>query len=164
MSDIDSSHAGESRLRAYIAEHAIDAEIVAPGVPMPTVPLAAAAIGVPDEQIIKSVLFVAKDGRLVLAIASGTSRIDRNRLGEVLGMTKLTLADPGTVLDATGFPAGGVCPIGHATNIPVVMDRKVLSLPWVFGGAGSEETLLKISPDIVRLLTGATVADIVLAP
>ena len=53
----DQSDAGEARLRAYLTEHGVVARIVSPGVPMPTVPLAAAAIGVHESQIIKSVLF-----------------------------------------------------------------------------------------------------------
>ena len=44
-----------------IADGAIDAEIIAPGVPTPTVPDAARALGVMDRQIVKSLLFAAKD-------------------------------------------------------------------------------------------------------
>ena len=151
---------GDPRLRSFLAEHAVRAEILAPGVPMPTVPLAAAAIGVREEQIIKSVLFEDRNGAVVLTIACGTARIDRHRLAEATGIPGLKLADAATVLAATGYPAGGVSPVGHATRMPVVIDQRVMSWEHVYGGAGTEETLVMISPiDIVRL-TGAVVADI----
>lgn len=151
---------GDPRLRAFLADHAVQAEILAPGVPMPTVPLAAAAIGVREEQIIKSVLFKDGAGAAVLAIACGTARIDRHRLAEVTGIPGLRLADAETVLAATGFPAGGVSPVGHATRFPVVVDQRVMDSEHVYGGAGTEETLVKIAPiDIVRL-TSAVIADI----
>ncbi|MCC6792941.1 MAG: YbaK/EbsC family protein [Thermomicrobiales bacterium] len=128
---------------------------------MPTVPLAAAAIGVREDQIIKSVLFRTKPGEVALAIVSGTARIDRSVLEQVTGLPGLKLADPSTVLHRTGYPAGGVAPIGHATQFPVVIDLRVMDQDVVYGGAGSEETLLRIAPFDIERLTGAIVADIV---
>jgi prolyl-tRNA editing enzyme YbaK/EbsC (Cys-tRNA(Pro) deacylase) len=157
-------HPGEARLRSYLAAADVVAEILAPRVPMPTVPLAAAAIGVREEQIIKSVLFRTKPGEVVLAIASGSARIDRSVLSQITGLPGLKLADAPTVMARTGYPAGGVAPVGHASHFPVVIDRRVMELDEVYGGAGSEETLLRISPVDIERLTGAIVADIVNSP
>jgi prolyl-tRNA editing enzyme YbaK/EbsC (Cys-tRNA(Pro) deacylase) len=129
---------------------------------MPTVPLAAAAIGVSESSILKSLVFSAPDGQLVLAIAAGPARIDRRRLAATAGFPKLTLADPAVVLEATGFPAGGVAPIGHRTPLQVILDAGAAALHVAYGGAGTEHSLLRIAPaDIIRL-TGATVAQITL--
>lgn len=153
-----------AHLLAYIAAHGLDAEILAPGLPMPTVPLAAAAIGVPEAHILKSLLFVAADGRLVLAVAAGVSRVDRAILGAVAGLPGLRLAGPDLVRSATGYPAGGVAPIAHATPLPVVVDTAAAALPVTYGGAGTEDALLRIRPaDIVRL-TDAVVASITTRP
>jgi prolyl-tRNA editing enzyme YbaK/EbsC (Cys-tRNA(Pro) deacylase) len=148
-------------LVASLRDAGVDAELLAPGVPMPTVPLAAAAIGVREEQIVKSLLFCDKSGRCVLAIASGTARIDRARLAAVTGLDRPRLADPATVLAVTGFPAGGVAPVGHATDLRVVIDRRAAALDVVYGGGGSEETLLRISPREIIRLTNAETVDIV---
>jgi prolyl-tRNA editing enzyme YbaK/EbsC (Cys-tRNA(Pro) deacylase) len=154
------NHAGEAQMRAFLATAEVRAELVSPGVPMPTVPLAAAAIGVREEQIIKSVLFKDRSGGVVLAITSGTAKIDRHKLSQITGLPSLKLADPETVLSATGYPAGGVAPVGHVSQFPVVIDRRVMSLDAVHGGAGSEETLLRIAPTDIARLTGAIVDDI----
>ncbi|MEA2524754.1 MAG: hypothetical protein QOF73_1981 [Thermomicrobiales bacterium] len=148
-------------LLAFLHERGVDAELLSPGVPMPTVPLAAAAIGVAEAQIIKSLLFRDGRGELVLAIASGTARIDRGLLTAATGLDRPRLADPATVLAATGFPAGGVAPVGHAMPVRVVIDRRAAMLEVVYGGGGTEDVLLRISPrDIIRL-THAEVVDIV---
>lgn len=145
---------------AYLREVGVDADLLTPGVPMPTVPLAAAAIGVAEDRIIKSLLFRDSRGELVLAIASGTARIDRALLAAATGLDRPRLADPATVLAATGFPAGGVAPVAHATPVRVVIDRRAAALDVVYGGGGTEDALLRISPrDIIRL-TGAEVVDI----
>jgi Cys-tRNA(Pro) deacylase len=143
-----------------IRERGVDVAILAPGIPMPTVPSAAAAIGVREDQIIKSLLFGDGRDRYVLAIASGVARIDRQALAKATGLEGLRLADPSTVAAVTGFPAGGVPPVGHRTPLRVVIDRRAAALDVVYGGAGTEHCLLRIRPaDIIRL-AGAEVADI----
>lgn len=147
-------------LVAYLRAEGIDPEILAPGVPMPTVPLAAAAIGVEPSAIIKSLVFQSKDGRCVLAVASGPDRVSKAEVAVAAGFDSCALASPETVLEVTGFPAGGVAPVGHRTPIPVVLDRRVTMLGEVYGGAGSEELLLRLSVKNLLRLTNATIADI----
>jgi Cys-tRNA(Pro) deacylase len=148
-------------LQAFLQEHGVDHEIVAPGVPMPTVPAAAAAIGVEVDQILKTLLFDDGNGGFVVAIACGTGRVDRARLAAVSGAKKLRVADAPDVLRVTGYPAGGVAPLGLPDHLPVVVDTAVTMLPVAWGGAGREELLMRVAPaDIVRL-NNATVADIV---
>jgi Cys-tRNA(Pro) deacylase len=160
LQNLDASSSVGEHLIAFLTERNVEAELIEPGVPMPTVPLAAAAIGVEEEQIIKSLLFRDPNGDCVLAIASGTARIDRNLLGKVTGLTKLRLANPETVQTMTGFPAGGVSPVGHATPILVVIDRRAAELETVYGGGGTEDVLLRIRPSDIIRITNATIADI----
>ena len=61
-------------LLEFIEKHGLEIDFVAPGVPMATVPLAAQAIGVPEDQILKTLLFVGETGEFVVAIANGTRR------------------------------------------------------------------------------------------
>ena len=150
-------------LRDFLAEHAVEHEIVAPGVPMPTVTAAAAAIGVSESQILKTLLFADGAGGHVVAIANGVSKVDRTRLAALAGAPKLQVAAAADVLRVTGYPAGGVSPLGLPPGIPVIVDRAVLALPVAFGGAGREELLLRVAPaDVVRL-NAATVGDIIRA-
>lgn len=149
------------RLVAWLRQQGMDVELVRPGVPMPTVPLAAAAIGVPEDLIIKSLLFVGDTNEPVLAIASGPSKVDRHLLAAATQRQRLRLADPATVLAVTGFPAGGVAPVGHRTSLAVVMDRRVAEKEVVYGGGGAEDALLRIAPRDIARLTGGLVADIV---
>jgi len=128
---------------------------------MPTVPTAAAAIGVRPEQILKSLVFEDRRGVRVVAIARGTGRIDRRRLALATGLDRPVPADPAVVLDVTGYPAGGVPPIGHRFLLPVIMDVRVAELDVAYGGAGTEDALLRISPSTIRVVTNAVVADIV---
>jgi Cys-tRNA(Pro) deacylase len=161
MPDTTITHgAPTAALLAYLERYDCPATLHQPGVPMPTVPLAAGAIGVSPDQILKSLLFVSDTGAVVLAIASGTGKINRARLAAVSGAAKLKMADAATVQRVTGYPVGGVAPVGHAEPVPVVIDERVMALPVAFGGGGAEDVLLEIDPSAIQRLTGATVADI----
>ncbi len=158
---IDPNLTGRSRVEAALECLGIDAEIVSPGSPMPTVPLAAEALGCTVEQIIKTVVFATRDLHAVIAIANGTRRIDRRRLAEAVGAASLKLADPEFVLDVTGYPAGGVSPIGIRTaGVPVIVDIAVLDQDSDYGGAGTEDDLLHSTTGILIGVTGGRVCPI----
>jgi prolyl-tRNA editing enzyme YbaK/EbsC (Cys-tRNA(Pro) deacylase) len=145
----------------YVLAHDLRAEIVAPGAHMPTVDAAASAMGVPAEQIFKSILFQSPAGRCVLVVACGNARVDVRRVEGLTGIVNLKLAKPDVVLAKTGYPAGGTPPVGHRERIPVVVDARVAAQPWGYAGGGRVELLVKIqSADIIRLAQ-ATVADVV---
>lgn len=152
------------RLLRRLLELGVAADAIAPGVPMPTVASAAAAAGVPEREIVKSLLFTDRDGGLVMAVANGTGRVDRHRLAESVGCGPLSMADAATVLRATGYVAGGVAPVFHAEPFPVVIDTGVMAEAVVHCGSGSEDVLLRMSPADIARLSGAVVADIALGP
>jgi prolyl-tRNA editing enzyme YbaK/EbsC (Cys-tRNA(Pro) deacylase) len=143
-------------LARFIAEHAIAGEIVPVTAETPTVPAAAAALGVSTDQIIKSLLFLVR-AQPVLVIASGETLVDRHILAARFGVGKkqIKLADAETVLRLTGYPAGGVPPFGHPAPLVTLLDRGVLAWDVVYGGGGDDRTLLRIGPGELARMTGA---------
>lgn len=152
--------AGQQQLEHFIAQHRIDAEIISPGADTPTVPAAAEALGVRPEQIVKSLVFHGRGDKTVVAIVRGTAKVDRRKLSQVAGLRKPRLAPPEVVREMTGFQAGGTPPVGHRCQMTVYMDDAVFDEPVVYGGGGDVDTLLRITPDTIRQLTGAVVTDI----
>ncbi len=148
-------------LARFIAEQSIAAEIVPMTVETPTVPAAAAALGVATGQIIKSLLFLVKE-QPVLVIASGDTTVDRRPLADRFGVGKkqVKLADPETVLQLTGYPAGGVPPFGHPAPLPTLLDKGVLAWDAIYGGGGDDHTLLRISPMELARVTKAEWIDL----
>jgi Cys-tRNA(Pro) deacylase len=147
-------------LRAFLEERGIDASFLAPGLPMPTVPLAAQAIGVAEDHILKTLVFAGDPGEFVVAIANGTHRIDRKLLANAALMRKPRAATPGDVIALTGYPAGGVAPVGLPASIPVIVDAATAALDIAYGGGGDEHLLLRIRVSDVIRCNNAVVADI----
>jgi Cys-tRNA(Pro)/Cys-tRNA(Cys) deacylase len=148
----------------FLKTHNIDLDFLAPGVPMSTVPTAAAAIGVPEEQILKTLLFAGDDGTYVVAIANGTRRIERKRLVAAASVPTLRPANPADVLAVTGYPAGGVAPLGLPAAVPVIVDAATAELSFAYGGGGQESLLLRVQISDVIRYNNALVADITERP
>lgn len=119
---------------------------------------AARAVGCEVGQIVKSLVFVA-GGRPVVALVSGANRLDERRLGAVAG-EPVAKADADMARSATGYAIGGVPPFGHATAVPVFMDRDLLGYEMVWAAAGRPDSVFEIAPERLRDLSEATVADI----
>lgn len=123
-----------------------------------TAPDAARAVGCEVGQIVKSLVFMAA-GRPVIALVSGANRVDERRLGEVAG-EPVGKADAETARTATGYAIGGVPPFGHATDVPVFMDRDLLAHRTVWAAAGRPDSVFEIEPERLRELSHAVVADL----
>ena len=119
---------------------------------------AARAVGCELGQIVKSLVFVA-GGRPVVALVSGANRLDEKRLSAVAGEPVLK-ADAEVARTATGYSIGGVPPFGHATDVPVFMDRDLLGYDVVWAAAGRPDSVFEIAPGRLRELSNASVADL----
>ncbi len=122
-----------------------------------TVREAAGAVGCDDDQIAKSLVFVA-DGDPVLCIASGAHRVDPDLLADVLDVAEVRQASPEEVRAATGFPVGGVPPFGH--GLPVVLDEALLRHELVWAAGGDGHSLFQVDPQSLVACTEATVARV----
>lgn len=141
-----------ANLQAFLDNHYIDAQIVHPGAPTPTVLAAARALGVEADQIVKSVVFLVED-RPFLVYGCGTRRVDPRKLADRLNVSrkKVRLADADQVLDLTGYPVGTVPPVGLKTPMPAFMDPAIQAHEVVYAGGGGMDALLRIrSAELIR--------------
>jgi len=150
----------DRHLEAFIRAHGLDAELLRLSVPVRTVREAAEALSVPEDQIIKSILLILDEEKPVLAIVPGHRRVDLGAVARLMGASRARLAKPSEVVHICGYPVGGLPPVGHARPLETIVDEEVLAKPFVFGGGGTDQCLLRIRPEDIRRLQGARVAKI----
>lgn len=121
--------------------------------------LAAQAVGVEVAQIAKTLVFLA-DGRAVLVVACGGRKIDTKKLGKELGAKKVRFANEETVLQATGFAPGGVCPFGVDASIECYLDKGLYDYDVVYAAAGTPNSALPVAPERLREIIGAKILDV----
>ncbi|MER6029330.1 YbaK/EbsC family protein [Streptomyces sp. NPDC001851] len=120
---------------------------------------AAAAIGCGVSRICKSLVFAA-DGVPVLVLVDGASRVDVERVREVLGAGEVARAGAGVVRETTGYAIGGVPPFGHRTRTRVLADRSLLAHDVVWAAAGTPYTVFPIEPKVLVAHAGADLVDV----
>ena len=132
-----------SKVKAAALELGLELELKTLEESTATVAEAASALGVEPGQIAKSIVFVM-DGEPVVVVASGRHRIDRDKVCEALDCAEGRQASADEVRAATGFPIGGVPPIGH--GLPVVFDTALLDYDVVYAAGGDGNTLFEVHP------------------
>ena len=118
---------------------------------------AARAIGVELGQIVKSLVF-AVDGEPVVALVPGDRRLDEGALARAAGGETCTRLDANAVRQATGFPVGGIPPIGHATPLRVFADEGLLRYDEVWAAAGTPHENFGVAPAALVEAAGATIS------
>lgn len=145
----------------FITTYDIQAEVVHFAETTLTVPEAAARLGVDANQIIKTILFLA-NGEPVLAIGAGVLRLAWKQLADHLGVSRrrLKTANAEQVRAVTGYVVGSVPPFGHRKPLRTVVDTAVYDPPFVYGGGGDINALVRIDTAELRRVLGGEVAEI----
>lgn len=121
---------------------------------------AAAALGVAQEQIVKSLVFRGeRSGRAILALVGGLSRVSEARLAEHVG-EGVQRAQADWVREQTGFSIGGVPPLGHAGELRTVADESLVSFALLWAAAGTPHAVFPLSGSELVALTGAELGEI----
>jgi len=120
---------------------------------------AAAAIGVELGQIVKSLVFLV-DGRPVVALMSGSNRLDEALLAAAAGGTQVRRADAHAARQATGFPIGGVPPFGYPTPVPVFVDRDLLAFEEVWAACGTPSVNFAVAPESLLDATAGVLCEL----
>jgi prolyl-tRNA editing enzyme YbaK/EbsC (Cys-tRNA(Pro) deacylase) len=126
--------------------------------------VAAESLGRSLESIVKSVLFIDEEGRPVLVILGGEKKLRQSEFARMTGRRKVRLATREEVVIFTGYPAGGVPPVGLRDGLEVYVDIKVLSKKVAFAGGGSENYVLKFDPVQLKELYPGRCMDLPVSP
>jgi prolyl-tRNA editing enzyme YbaK/EbsC (Cys-tRNA(Pro) deacylase) len=145
-------------VRAFLAEHAPDIDILETTTSTATVALAAAAHGVQPAEIAKT-LSLRLNGDPILLVMSGEARLDNRKYKGRFG-AKAKMLDAAEVLEATSHPVGGVCPFGLPRPLRVYADVSLRAFDVVVPAAGDTHAAIRIEPERLVRLAGAEWVDV----
>lgn len=133
----------EEKLKKYIEEHHIEAELLFFKETCHTVADAAKALGVQEDEIVKNICLLDDTGRLILVVVKGEDRVSTTRVGRVLGIPTPRIATEEEVLHKTGFLCGGVPSFGFDAEF--IIDTRVMEKEVIYTGGGSENAMARMS-------------------
>lgn len=152
-----------SKLSELIEKNHVSAELIAKPSTEQTLKAHEALLSlghqVEASQMIKALVCVPViEGRFteekaVLALLAGPDKLDLNALSKTVGCERIIIADQSTAERLSGYPRGGTPPVFHDHPMPLVVDDALYSKPVLYGGGGSTETVLKITPAEIKRVT-----------
>ena len=147
---------GIQRLRARGIEH----EILTYRYERMGARIAAAAVGLPEEVVLKSLVFQADDGAFLFVLLSGNASVSTRKVGRATGHKHVETASPRDAERMTGYRVGGISPLGSRRRLPVVLDEETAAHAHLVINAGARGTLVRLATADLIELTGATHADV----
>jgi Cys-tRNA(Pro)/Cys-tRNA(Cys) deacylase len=120
---------------------------------------AAAALGVDESRVFKTLLVVA-DGRPAVGIVPVAGQLSLKGIAAALGAKKAEMCDPAAAQRLTGYVVGGISPFGQRKRLPTVLDESAAAFATIFVSGGRRGLDVELAPaDLIRVLD-ATVAPI----
>ena len=120
----------------------------------------AAKIGMPAEQVFKTLLARGDRNGPCFAVIPGNYELDLKALARATGDRKIDLVPLKEVQPLTGYIRGGVTAMGAKKDFPVFLDETAILWDVISISAGIRGTQIIIAPDDYIRATKATVGEI----
>lgn len=136
-------------LRAYAIddEHLAAAEV-------------AARVGLPPEQVFKTLVARGERHGVCLAVVPGDSHLDLKALARASGERKVELVPLREVTPLTGYVRGGVTALACKKDYPVFLDETAILFETIAVSAGTRGLQIVLHPDDYARATRATLCPI----
>jgi Cys-tRNA(Pro)/Cys-tRNA(Cys) deacylase len=103
-------------------------------------------IGMPPEQVFKTLLTTDGHGEYVFAVIPGDAELDFKKLARAAGMRKAEMAPLKDVQPLTGYIRGGVTIFGAKKAYPVYVDETAILFDAISVSAGARGTQIVLAP------------------
>lgn len=117
-------------------------------------------IGMPVEQVFKTLLTTDGAGNHFFAIIPGDAEVDFKKLARAAGVRKTEMVSLKEVQPLTGYVRGGVTVFGAKKPYPVFADETIELFDEISVSAGVRGTQLILAPMDYLRASDATVADL----
>jgi len=123
-------------------------------------PQVAQAIGLPPEQVFKTLVVRGDHSGVLLAVIQGNAELDLKALAAASGNKKVELVPVKDILGLTGYVRGGVSPVGTRKAYPVYLDSSAADWPVISVSAGIKGRQLLLGPEDLCRAVGAVLGPI----
>jgi Cys-tRNA(Pro)/Cys-tRNA(Cys) deacylase len=115
-------------------------------------------IGLPLEQVFKTLVARGDRTGILLAVVPGNCELDLRAAARASGNRRVELVALKEVQPLTGYVRGGVTALACKKRYPIVLDETALLFSTIAVSAGMRGTQILLRPDDYVRATGATLA------
>ncbi|WHY58306.1 aminoacyl-tRNA deacylase [Peribacillus simplex] len=106
--------------------------------------------GIEVGQTAPTLILNSDKGFFVLILSGSRSKVNFEKIADILGCSKVKLASPEEVQKVSGFQVGSVPMVG--IDLPCVIDKRLFHYDFIYGGSGQSTSTLKIEPQALNEL------------
>ena len=121
---------------------------------------AAEKLGVPGEQVFKTLVVALDNKALVVGVIPVSSMLSMKLIAKAAGAKKAAMADPADVERSTGYVLGGVSPLGQKKRLKTIIDSSAEKFATIYVSAGRRGLEIELSPVDLKKLTNGLFAEI----
>ena len=117
-----------------------------------------AALGVDEHAVIKTLIWQADDKSPLCVLMHGDTEVSAKKLARAIGTKTVGPCPPDVADRHSGYQVGGTSPFGLKRQMPIYVERSILTLPKIFINGGARGFLVAIDPrDLERVLAPTSV-------
>ena len=131
------------KAREYLKKYSLENYVMEFDVSSATVEEAAKAVGCNEQEIAKSLSFLV-EGKPILIVVSGDSKIDNSKYkAEFHAKAKMIPFEQ--VQELIGHAVGGVCPFGVKDGVLIYLDTSLRKCETIYPACGSSNSAVKLT-------------------
>ena len=111
--------------------------------------VSARALGVPEHQVLKTLVMQDEQARPLLVLMHGDRTVSTKNLARQIGRKRIEPCTPEVAQRHTGYQVGGTSPFGLRKAMPVYVERSALALDRIFINGGRRGFLVEIDPRVL---------------
>jgi Cys-tRNA(Pro) deacylase len=125
--------------------------------------VSAAALGVDEHAVVKTLVMEDESGRPLVVLMHGDRKVSTKNLARQTGRKRIEPCTPEAAQRHSGYQVGGTSPFGTRKPLPVFVERSVLALERIYINGGRRGYLVSISPAVLTAALGAQPVDCAIA-
>ena len=153
-------HVSETPATAFLKKHGVAyTEHVYEYVERGGTRVSAAALGVDEHHVVKTLVMEDDAKRPLIVLMHGDREVSTKNLARQAGVKRIEPCAPEVAQRHSGYQIGGTSPFGTRKRVPVYVERTILDLPKIYINGGRRGFLVGIDPQaLARVLDVTPVA------
>jgi len=111
-------------------------------------------------RVFKTLIFEMPQEEFAVAALPVTHELDLKACARIIGAKKAWMAKPSEAERMSGYPIGGISPLGHKRPLPLLIDASAQSCDTIFVSAGRRGLEIELAAHDLARLTAARFTDL----
>jgi Cys-tRNA(Pro) deacylase len=120
----------------------------------------AAALGVDEHQVIKTLIFEDDRKEPLCVLMHGDREVSTKQLARLIGKKTALPCRPEVADRHSGYQVGGTSPFGLRRKMPVYMQQSILDLSRIYLNGGARGFLVAVDPRDAERVLSPTLVDV----